>query len=443
MRLVLTLAGMALGALAGNAGAVLRRFLAMLVEEQFIVPIGSAVAFAYVLRHAGCDRHLVHLLVGPVRRVRPLLVPGTVLVGFLVNAPVISQAATAVTVGPVVLPLLRAAGLSPATGGAALLLGASLGGEFLNPGSPELQSVRKAVAEHRGVDYPAAECVARARTPLLVHLAVAAAGLWAVCAWADRRGLAPRSGACPRPSQEEGDRHLADARSQSPAAPSDAADSSPFRVNLVKAMVPLVPLVLLSVTGPPLNWVRFDPAWLGGDTRKVGAAMLVGIAVALAAGGKASRGAGGALLRGFGYAYANVILIIVAATTFGEGVKQLGFDQLLGDAIGQRPGLLWPSAAVLPGLFALVCGSGMAATQSLFGFFVGPAEAAGADPAAVGALVSIAAAAGRTMSPVAAVVLLCARLTGARPLALVRRVAPPLLAGVAAVLALRGFLPGW
>ena len=200
VRLVLTLAGLALGALAGNAGVVLRRFLAMLVEEQFIVPIGSAVAFAYVLRHAGCDRHLVHLLVGPVRRVRPLLVPGTVLVGFLVNAPVISQAATAVTVGPVVLPLLRAAGLSPATGGAALLLGASLGGEFLNPGSPELQSVRNAISKHRGVDYPAVGCVARVRTPLFVHLGIAAAVLWAVCAWAEqKRGQAPRvRGACPR-----------------------------------------------------------------------------------------------------------------------------------------------------------------------------------------------------------------------------------------------------
>ena len=83
------------------------------------------------------------------------------------------------------------------------------------------------------------------------------------------------------------------------------------------------------------------------------------------------------------------------------------------------------------------------ATKNHFAFFAAPAEAGGADPAAVGALVSIAAAAGRTMSPVVAVVLLCARLTGTRPLALVRRVAPPLLAGVAAVLALRGLLPGW
>jgi DcuC family C4-dicarboxylate transporter len=52
----------------------------------------------------------------------------------------------------------------------------------------------------------------------------------------------------------------------------------------------------------------------------------------------------------------------------------------------------------------------------------------------VGAVVSLSAAAGRTMSPVAAVTLMCAALTGTDPLALVRRVALPLLAGILAVL---------
>ena len=43
-----------------------------------------------------CDQHLVHLLVEPLRRVRIFLIPGAVLVGFLVNIPVISQTSTAV-----------------------------------------------------------------------------------------------------------------------------------------------------------------------------------------------------------------------------------------------------------------------------------------------------------------------------------------------------------
>ncbi|HEX4612751.1 MAG TPA: hypothetical protein VH092_31440, partial [Urbifossiella sp.] len=88
--------------------------------------------------------------------------------------------------------------------------------------------------------------------------------------------------------------------------------------------------------------------------------------------------------------------------------------------------------------FAAVSGSGMASTQSLYGFFHAPAVAIGLDPTAVGALVSVGSAAGRTMSPVAAVVLMCASLTGTRPIDLVKRVAPPLLIALAVVIALRG-----
>jgi C4-dicarboxylate transporter, DcuC family len=77
----------------------------------------------------------------------------------------------------------------------------------------------------------------------------------------------------------------------------------------------------------------------------------------------------------------------------------------------------------------------MAATQSLFGFFAGPAVAQGQDPALVGAVVSLAAAAGRTMSPVAAVVLMCATLTNTNPFDLTRRLAVPLLFGIIVVVA--------
>ena len=82
-------------------------------------------------------------------------------------------------------------------------------------------------------------------------------------------------------------------------------------------------------------------------------------------------------------------------------------------------------------------GSGMASTQSLYGFFVEPAEKLGVDPKEVGAIVSIGAAAGRTMSPVAAVALMSARLAGTNPFQLMRQVAPPLLISMAIVISLR------
>jgi DcuC family C4-dicarboxylate transporter len=57
--------------------------------------------------------------------------------------------------------------------------------------------------------------------------------------------------------------------------------------------------------------------------------------------------------------------------------------------------------------------------------------------------VSIAAAAGRTMSPVAAVTLMSASLTGTNPLTLVRRVTVPLLLGLVVVLSVAVALTAW
>ncbi|HEX4612944.1 MAG TPA: hypothetical protein VH092_32440, partial [Urbifossiella sp.] len=188
VRLVLLAAGLATAATtdaaAGKVAAlpeVVRQFLMTFSNEKFVVPICSAMGFAYVLRHTGCERHLVLLLVAPLRSVRVLLVPGVVLVGFLVNIPVISQTSTAVCIGPVVVPLMRAAGYSFATIGACLLLGASVGGELLNPGAPELLTV----ASYTKVPTPTqvSEYLPR---PVLVQLVVSLVVIWVMSVWWER-----------------------------------------------------------------------------------------------------------------------------------------------------------------------------------------------------------------------------------------------------------------
>ena len=136
VRLALLLTAMTLGLLAGNAAAIVRMFLATFSNECFVVPICTAMGFAYVLKLTQCDAHLVHLLVRPLTHVRPLLVPGTVVVGFVVNIPIVSQTSTAITLGAVIIPILIAARIAPVTIGAALLLGSSIGGELLNPAHP-------------------------------------------------------------------------------------------------------------------------------------------------------------------------------------------------------------------------------------------------------------------------------------------------------------------
>jgi DcuC family C4-dicarboxylate transporter len=432
VRLALLVAAFALAGLGGDVAPVVREFLATFSNEKFVVPICTAMGFAYALRHTECDQHLVRLLTRPLRSARLFLIPGVVVVGFLVNIPVISQTSTAVCLGAVVVPLMRAARLTAVTIGASLLLGASIGGELLNPRAPELNSV----GQRLGVS--STEIVPEVVPVVFPHLALATTIFWVLCLRAERRESATP-----------------------PVADAPGSPVPEFRVNLVRALVPLVPLVLLFLAGPPLNVIRVPERWLvsrpfevlplltGGpaavlgkkdpyyETRLIGAAMLVGVVAAALAHPARIRGVAKAFFDGAGYAFAEVISLIVTASCFGKAVEQIGLAALIGQAIQQVPDLLTPAAGFVPLGFAALSGSGMAATQSLFGFFVDPATGVGADPKQVGAVVSVGAAAGRTMSPVAAVALMSAKLAGTNSFELARRVALPLLISLAVIIALR------
>ncbi len=415
VRLTLVLAALALATLAGQPAAILRMFLITLSNEKFVVPICTAMGFAFVLKRTGCDQHLVQLLVKPLRRVRPLLVPGTVCVGFCVNIPIISQTSTAVAIGSVLVPLLRAARISPLTTGAALLLGSSIGGELLNPGAPELRTISAAT------NVSARDCVGYVLPLILVELSVATFVFWLLNRRAER-----------------------DYQAGSAAEEAKKEDLPPiFRVNLLKALVPLVPLLLLFFTGPPLQVFDVPRAWLVNvndakdletfDSRLIGSAMLIGVAVAALTSPHTALGTATAFFEGAGYGFTHPIALIVAATCFGKGVELIGIARLIGALIEAWPALLLPIAGLLPLGFALLSGSGMATTQSLFGFFVQPANVAGVDPAGAGAVVALAAAGGRTISPVAAVTLMCGEMAGTNPIALFRRLVLPVLAGVVAM----------
>jgi len=177
-----------------------------------------------------------------------------------------------------------------------------------------------------------------------------------------------------------------------------------------------------------------DPAY---SSRLIGMAMLVGVLAAVAVTPNKARDSVKEFFAGAGYGFANVVSLIVTANCFGKAIQAAGLARLLGDLIEQVPGLIHPLAAIVPLTFAAISGSGMASTQSLYGFFHDPAVALGLDPVAIGALVSVASAAGRTMSPVAAVVLMCAMLTGTNPFTLAKRVALPLLTGITVLLLLQ------
>jgi DcuC family C4-dicarboxylate transporter len=437
VRLTLLLAALALGCLAGHPEAIVQKFLTTLVSERFVLPITCALGFVHVLRQTGCDRHLVHLLVRPLLRVRVLLIPGTIVVAALVNGVVISQMSTAVLVGAVLVPLLREARISPVTIGAALLLGSSLGGDLLNPGAPEVRTVSEAAR----VTFSATIWLTHVAPRLAIELAAATAVFWLLSLRIEARyakttdaHLTPE-----RDSEEGNDRE------------------SSFRIHPVKAIVPLVPIVLLFLAAlpEPFRVLHVPTRWLvdvthfagteadlraSFDCRLIAAAMLIGTAAAALTDRSQWMHTALTFFEGVGFAFARIISLIVSASCFGEGIERIGLAEMLAGLLRAWPRLLTPAACVLPMAFALLCGSGMAATQSLYGLYVGPAHQAGYDPLSVGALVALSASAGRTLSPVAAVTLMCATQVEVDPLVLVRRLVLPILAGLLALLIANGLL---
>ena len=439
VRLVLLTAALALGFIAQAPAAIVREFFNTFTNERFVIPLCCGMGFAHVLKHTGCDQNLVHLLVRPLTQVRFLLIPGTVLVGFLVNMPIVSQSSTAVTIGAVIIPLLRAARISAVTSGAALLLGCSIGGELLNPGAPELLTTIEKSQEaarklgHDPARFNSDRCVQRIVPLDFINLGVGMMTFWLVATWYERR------------HGGDADTHRTGESTETEVeTPLPSAGTPEWFLFMIKAAVPLLPLVLLYLCSYPFRWIEIPQWWLEPmtpdgkpsvrfDTRLIGFAMLLGvIAAGLVAPGKL-KGIAVAFCEGAGFGFGHIVSLIVVANCFGEGIKIIGIAGSIGRVIDAWPDVLMPAAGLLPLGFATLCGSGMATAQSLFGFFAEPALQRDVDPTHVGAVVSIASAAGRTMSPAAAVTLMCARMTGTKPLELVKLVAIPLVISVAFV----------
>lgn len=408
-RLVLVGAGLAMALAAGRPLAAADAFTRGMVAPM-VAPICAALGFAGVLGATGCSAHLVYLLLAPVRRARALALPGGILAAYLVNVAVPSQTSAAAALGPVLVPLLLAAGFAPEVAGAALLLGASFGGDLVNPGAQDVQTLAGTAAA-AGLPLAAAAVSARVVPATLAGVLVAAAAF----AWLHRRPDGPEV-----------------------VLPTGApAGAEGFRFSPFKAIVPLVPvlLLLLAYGGfSPLAWLVAAPAGdpLAGALPVV-RAMLLGSLLALAAAGREAAAAAGRFFTGMGEAYGGIISLTLSAQVFGAGLAAIGFSQALVTALGGSAAAGALLAVGLPWLLAALSGSGSGPVQ-VFGQSFLVHLGAEQDPARLAALACLGGAFGRTLSPVAAVTLYCSGLVGAPPAALVRRVLPALLAGAFAAL---------
>ena len=396
VRLVLSLAGLALFVWAGRSTDFLGVLVRELANPRTVVPIGAALGFARVLAVTGCDKHLVHLMISPIRKARGLMVPGGIAVGYLVNTAIVSQTGAAAAVGPILFPLLVAAGFSSETSGAILLLGSSMGGELFNEGAVEIATLASLT------NLSPRTVVARVAPLNLIACSVALAVAWALLGRSEKK--------------------RATVEVQEPIAP--------FRVNLFKAIVPFLPLALLFASN------RFVlPEALRPGPARILAAMLIGTFASGLADRSRVNALGSAFFEGAGYAYTHVISLIVTATAFADGLTACGLVNSLTSVLTRLPRSVALIVAVLaPWALATISGTGIAPAVAALKTLIPHAEIFGLEPARLGALAALGAHFGRTTSPVAAVVLYCSTLTGAKPARIIRLVVLPLVAGAIALL---------
>jgi DcuC family C4-dicarboxylate transporter len=346
-----------------------------------------------------------------------------------VNSAIVSQTSTVSVVGPVLIPLLLGAGISRQTAGALLLLGGSMGGELLNPAAVEVAAIK-------GITGQRAEDIIGAMLPYnLLACGTALLMFWALSFSQERRA---RNAATPLNAND--DFTFAHAPGSIAAAMATVRDVEIGRVNPFKAIIPLVPVFLLLVVRRVMVRYGIMPDVLQpsvtnkiAEQATIGAAMLIGVALAALSTPRSVPKVASAFFEGAGFAYAHIISIIAAATLFAEGVRINGLIEKMTIHLKDAPAAVTVASLVIPWVMACVTGTAVGTAPLVINILlpiaIGTSPGGAAVGARIGGLNAIAAQYGRTSSPVAPVVIMCATLSRSRPLELALRVFLPLLAG--------------
>lgn len=421
VRLVLFATSLLLAAAAGNVLSVLDVFLVRMGDAQVVGPICSAMGFAFVIRLTECDREMVRALLTPLRGMRWLLIPGGCAVGFLTNMAITSQTAAAAAVGPILVPLMIAAGFHPATAAATLVLGCSAGGNLFNPGEPDVVNI------HVNAGVSPYNVIGALAVPELAGIMVAIA---VFLVWEWRRSNS-RSYAHSSLDQAVHD-HMNFAQVDT------SRDAPATRINIIKALLPPVPVVLLFLSMPSLGLFPIMQKWYPSGVPVVHV-MIAATILTMIVVRKELTEMTKSFFEGLGYGFTNVISLIIVASCFIESLRLCGVMETLVRGIASGGTWGYVSAGVSTFVLAIVSGSGTAPSIAFSKGVLPGLLSHGMDVSAVvdmGLLGAIGATFGRTMSPVAAVVIFAATLTSTKTKDIVGRVALPLCAGlVVAILA--------
>lgn len=410
VRLILILAGLVISSLASQPWAVFDAFQKAVGRGDIIGPICSAMGFAFVVKKTGCDQDMVRLLMRPLRKLQWALIPGGAAIGFVTNMAITSQTAAAAAVGPILVPLLIAAGHSRLAAAATLLVGCSVGGNLFNPGEPDV------VAVHVNAGADIGHVLGSVFVPNIISFVVGVAVLSVLLYKKHDHG--------------------------STAAQAAVNEVIERPVSIGRAILVPLPVLILLLLQPSLmlapDLFRIYPNGLHVSTVMLACSFLV-MAVTSMYGDKADRTHFSVLtasfFEGMGFGFAKVISLIIAASCFIAGLEAVGAIATLTGIFRENLALAGIMSPILTFGLAVVSGSGTAPSVAFSqAMLPGLAITDKAQAVMLGSFGAIGASIGRTMSPVSAIVLFTGTLAEVDSAALIKLATWPMLASLVSVI---------
>lgn len=413
-RLVLALSGLVMAFIGqvvvgtnGGVSAVVDAFVKQLVNGSLVPTIVTVMGFGYVMTFTKCSDHLVNLLVKPLARVPVIVIPGAVIITWLLNIVLPSAAGIAAAVGVLLIPALIALKVRPVMAAAAVFIGTW--GSVVSPGlmfNPQIADIAFKAKEIPAPD--AMIVIMQEALPCAIGALVAAICLTIICIVL-KEGVGSTEIVKELPDGEEIQKN--------------------FKVNPIKAIIPIIPLALLVLASKQVGV-------LPTKAFSVPVCMLIGTAIGLIVAlfnkqkiGEASK----KFCRGAGDGFCDVVILIAAAAMFASGMKAIGLTGALVDAMKGSQSVAMFAAAAGPFVMAAISGSGNAAALAFNQAITPNAADFGLTIVQLGAVAQIAAGLGRSMSPVAGGVIILAGIAGVNPMEVVKRTAIPAIVALIVV----------
>ncbi len=384
-RMVLFMAGLVMCIAALQPIAAFKGFSSALKSSAVLEIITSSMAFAFVMDYTKCDKHLVHLLSKGLKKLGPkLLIPGSVLVTAFVHISIPSAGGCVASVGTVLIPILIGSGVHPVMAASAIMSG-TFGATMLHPG------FHQNVVVSQATKVPPLEIAANHFNIVLILGVIVAIGV-TITAYMRKEATG---------WQQE-------------------VEDANFKVDVLKALVPLVPLTLIL-----LGSLKIVPAL---KVLEISYAMIIGVIVCCIVTRTSPGEISNAFFKGLGHGFSHVYGIIIASAVFVAGLTTSGLLKEMLTIMNSNPAFAKVAGAFGPFLLALVVGSGDAASVAFNNAVTPHAAALGINALDLGGVAAIAGCLGRTMSPIAAVAMISCGLAGVKnPMELAKRNGPVMI----------------